>query len=229
MRAFRLLTLALAFSAVALASNGTLPKSTAIDVRNAIERADAALLDGERQFALALYEGSLYSDDVKLAIDERTLDSFKQKQGIVSALETWERVLEGDLPIRFVDRIEDADVVVQIVDSIPERGQDALGLIKLEKSYRWSRSSHSVSYKGTISIVRSAPGGRLSQSEVADVAMHEIGHLLGLADAGKIGLLMGPMERGNPLSEPTDEEIEDVKALRRTLRQRIKSAIAANF
>jgi hypothetical protein len=227
MRAARLLSFTLALSTVALASNETLPRSTSTDVRSAIEKADAALADGDRQFALALYEGSLYPDGLKLAIDEDTLDHSDQLKGVYGAIGVWESELDGDLPVKVVDRPEEADVVVRFVDAIPERGSDTLGLIKLEKSYRWSRRARSVTTKGTISIVRSAGGDRLDIHEIRDVAMHELGHLLGLADASEVGVLMGPLERGKPLSRPTTVEVDDVKSLRRTLRLRIRAAEAA--
>jgi predicted Zn-dependent protease len=214
-------------SAVALASNGSLPKTASIDVKNAIEKADQALGEGDKNLALALYKGSLYTSSIRLAVDKSTLDSEDQYSAVVLAVAVWDKELEGDFPVTIVGKTEDADVVVQFVDSIPERGDDALGLIKLEKSYRWSRSSHSFKCKGTISIVRSATGGRLTFAETRDVAMHELGHLLGLADADSTGVLMGPLERGKPLSKPTRTEVEDVKALRHAIREKIRVAEAA--
>ncbi len=226
MRTVRLLACSLVLSAVALASNGTLPKSASIDTRNAIEKADAAMGEGDRQLALALYEGSLFPNGVKVAVDQGSLDNDDQYKAVYFAVEVWGKVLEGDSPVELVDHVEDADVVVKFVDSIPERGEDALGLIQLEKSYRWSKTMHSVKCKGTISVVRTAVGGKLSMSETRDVVMHEVGHLLGLGDVESTGYLMGPLERGKPLAKPTLTEIEDVKALRRMVRERIKAAVA---
>ncbi len=224
MHVVRLFAVSLTLSAVALASNGPLPLSASTDTRNAIEKADAAFVDGDRQLALALYKGSLFPTELKLAVDQESLDNDDQYRAVYYALQIWDKELNGDLPIELVDRVEDADVVVRFVDSIPERGPDALGLIQLEKSYRWSKSMHTVKCKGSISIVRSAVGGRLTFSEMRDVVMHEIGHLLGLGDIEKTGVLMGPLERGKPLSRPTVAEVEDVKSLRQTLRSKIRLA-----
>lgn len=229
MRLVRVLSLFVAVSAVASASNGTLPNSVSDDVKNAIRKAGEALDKGDRQLALALYEGSLFPDGVKIAIDETTVSTDEQGQAVFQAMGVWERVLPGDFPVKYCPRVEEADVVVKFVDSIEERGSDALGLIKIQKSFRWTSTRREVSYRGTISIVRSAPGGKLTQAEVRDVAMHEIGHLLGLADAPTIGLLMGPLERGNPVNRPTAQETEDVKAIRRILRQKHSEAIALAY
>jgi predicted Zn-dependent protease len=226
MRIVRLFACTLVLSAVALAANGPLPKSASIDVKNAVEKADIALGDGDKNLALALYKGSLYTTDVRIAVDKSTMDSEEQYSAVVMAAAVWEKELDGDFPVTLVERTDEADVVVRFVDSIPERGEDALGLIKLEKSYRWSKSTHSFKCKGTISIVRSATGGRLSFSETRDVAMHEMGHLLGLADVETTGVLMGPLERGKPLTKPTRNEIEDVKSLRQTIREKIRAAEA---
>jgi predicted Zn-dependent protease len=227
MHVVRLFACSLVLSAVALASNGPLPQSASIDTRNAIEKADAAFVDGDRQLALALYKGSLLASEVKIAVDQETLDHDDQYRAVYYALQVWHKELNGDFPVVLVDRVEDADVVVKFVDSIPERGADALGLIQIEKSYRWSKSMHSVKCKGSISIVRSAVGGRLTFGEMRDVVMHEIGHLLGLGDIEKTGVLMGPLERGKPLSRPTTAEVEDVKSLRQTLRSKIRNAEAS--
>ncbi len=226
MRFVRLLTLFVALSAVATASNGTLPRTTADDVKNALTKAADALGEGDRQLALALLEGSLFPNGIKLAIDESTVTSETQAQGVYQALGVWEKSLGGDFPVQYTARLEEADVVVRFVDSIEERGPDALGLIKIQKNFRWTASKREVKCKGTISIVRTAPGGKLTQAEVRDVAMHEIGHLLGLADVPTTGLLMGPLERGNPVNKPTPQETEDVKSIRRILRQKLNEAAA---
>jgi hypothetical protein len=224
MRPVRFVSLFVALSAVATASNNTLPLSVSDDVKNAIEKADTALGTGERQLALALYEGSLYPDGIKLAVDDSTVTSDSQFRGVSQALDIWRAELQGDFPVELVYDVKQADVVVKFVDTIDDRGTDTLGLIKLQKSFRWSSVKREITYRGTISIVRSAPGGRLTQAEVRDVAMHEIGHLLGLADTSRHGVLMGPLERGKPLNKPTQQETEDVKAIRKVLRQKLQSA-----
>ena len=227
MRYAKLLCLFAVLVTVATASNETLPRSVADDVRSAMDKAGAALEDGDRQLALALYKGSLYPEGIKLALDGSTVTSDDQSRAVYLALGTWETELNGDFPVTLVDEVKDADVVVRFVDSIPDRGTDALGVIKLEKRFKWSQSRHEVTYKGTISVVKTSNGDRLDMAETRDVVMHEIGHLLGLGDTPELGLLMGPMERGHPVNRPTAGEVEDIKTLRRALRERIRQAAAA--
>ena len=227
MRYARLLCLLAVLATVATASNETLPRSVADDVRTAMDKAGAALGDGDRQLALALYKGALYPEGIKLALDRSTVTTDYQARAVYLALGTWESELNGDFPVTLVDEVKDADVVIRFVDSIPDRGTDALGVIKLEKRFKWSQIRHEVTYKGTISVVSTSMGERLDMAETRDVVMHEIGHLLGLGDTPELGLLMGPMERGNPINRPTAGEVEDIKTLRRALRERIRQAAAA--
>ena len=223
-RTFRHLWLVFALSTVASAANEAIPRTVSDDVRAAVERAGTALDGGDKQLALALYEGSLYPNGIKVGIDERTLDSEGQFRAVMLAFGTWNDELGGDSPIVYVSDPKEAEVVISFVDAIPDKGEDALGIIRLQKNFRWSKTSHEVIYKGTISIVKSAPGGKLTPAEVRDVALHELGHLLGLGDQESVGWIMGPMERGKPLSRPADSEVEDVKSLRRLLRAKIDGA-----
>ncbi|HXH60468.1 MAG TPA: matrixin family metalloprotease [Fimbriimonadaceae bacterium] len=206
---------------VASASVGGLPSRVSGEVRDAVDRASLAYSSGDRQQALALLEGSLYPDGITLAVDESTVRHGFQETAVKQALDVWGKELDGDFPVTLVDDPAKADVVLTFVDKIDDREAESLGIIKLKKNYSWNHSTHQVKYRGTIRIVRSAPGGSLNRSEVRSVAMHEIGHLLGLDDSSHVGALMGPMERGFPASRPSDGEIADVKALRQILRTQI--------
>ena len=218
----------LAMASCCLALADSVPEAVSSDVRAALTRADEALADGDLELALALYEGSLYPDGITLAIDRSTMDSDSgwQDKAVYQALATWFKELDGDFPVHFVHEVEDADLVLSFVGEIEVGGSDPLGLIRLRKSYRWNDTRHEVSYKGTIQIVSTPPGGNLSNAETIDVVMHEIGHLLGLADASRAGLLMGPLDRGKPLARPTDREVEAVRELRALLRRRIEEVKA---
>ena len=224
MSGFRTALSLLAFTSVCLAAADSLPESVSSDVRAAVTKAEQAVADGEFELALALYEGTLYPDGVTFAIDTSTLyaDTDWQATAVNLALATWFKELDGDFPVYFVDDVDEADLVLSFVDEIDVTGPDPLGLIRLKKSYRWNSVRHEVAFDGTIQIARSAPGGRLSDAETVDVVMHELGHLLGLADVPQAGSLMGPLDRGKPLERPTVREVDDVRELRALLRQRIE-------
>ena len=228
MSGFRSALSLLAFASVCLAAADSVPESVSSDVRAALTKAEQAVADGEYELALALYEGSLYPTGITFAIDRSTLyaDVDWQATAVYLALATWFKELDGDFPVYFVDDVDEADLVLSFVDEIDVAGPDPLGLIRLKKSYRWNSLRHEVAFDGTIQIVRSAPGGKLSNAETVDVVMHELGHLLGLADMSRAGCLMGPMNRGKPLERPTVREVDDVRELRALLRQRIEDVKA---
>ncbi|MCH7903917.1 MAG: matrixin family metalloprotease [Armatimonadetes bacterium] len=192
--------------------------------RQTLAKADRALADGDHHLAMALLEGALYTTGVRVAIDAHSLDprGTDQEEAVRQAFSTWSESLDGDFPIQLVGDSENYDVVIRFVDSIPDAGAHGLGLIKVTKNYRWSSQKHEVKYSGSIQVVRAAPGGRLSPAETLDVVMHELGHLLGLADVARIGDLMGPLVRGKPVLRPTEPEVNAVKDLRKTIRRRIK-------
>ena len=224
MSGFRTALSLLAFASVCPASADSLPESVSSEVRSALMKAEKAVAEGDFELALALYEGTLYSKGITFTVDRSTLyaDTGWQATAVKLALATWSKALDGDFPVHFVDDVDEADLVLSFVDEIDVAGPDPLGLIRLKKNYRWNALRHEVTFDGTIQIVRSAPGGRLSKGETVDVVMHEFGHLLGLADVPQAGALMGPLDRGNPLRRPTAREVDDVRELRALIRQRIE-------
>ena len=177
MTGFRTALSLLAFASVCLATADSLPESVSSDVRAAVSKAEQAVADGEYELALALYEGTLYPTGITFAIDASTLyaDTNWQARAVYLALANWFKELDGDFPVSFVDEVDQADLVLSFVDEIDVTGPDPLGLIRLRKSYRWNSTRHEVAYAGTIQIVRSAPGGKLSTAETVDVLMHELG------------------------------------------------------
>ena len=228
MSGYRTALALLAMASCCLAVADSVPGELSSDVRAALTRADEAVAEGDFELALALYEGSLYPDGVTFAIDRSTLfsDSGWQEKAVYLALAIWFKELDGDFPVNFVDEVEDADLVLSFVAEIEVGGTDPLGLIRLKKNFRWNDVRHEVTYKGTIQIVSTPPGGDLSSAETVDVVMHELGHLLGLADVSRAGLLMGPLDRGKPLERPTVREVDAVRELRALLRRRIEEVKA---
>lgn len=223
------LAIALFLLATPVLPSGYLSDRVADQFRETLVRADRAHAKGDYHLAMALLEGSLYPTGLRIAIDSHSLDprGSDQKEAVRQAFSTWSELLDGDFPIVLVGESENYDVVIRFVDSIPEAGAHGLGLIKVRKNFRWSSEAHEVRYSGSIQVVRSAPGGRLSPAETLDVVMHELGHLLGLADVSRISDLMGPLVRGKPILQPTKPEIDAVKQLRETIRQRIRRVQAS--
>lgn len=196
------------------------------DVIQAYNRSGEAAQTADFQFALALLEGAIYPDGVRIAVEG---DNAERRAIVRAALDEWTRVLGGDNPARLVSVNEDHDIKVRYVTEMPKSGSarcsegtdHSLGLIHLQKRYRWNRSVHELTVSGTIYVSLRPRGGALSRGEQVDVIMHELGHLLGLDDRDEVGPLMGPLERGNPSGRPAKDEIESVISLRRMVRDRL--------
>lgn len=206
--------------ALAFGTEITLPPEVHPTFTKTMESAQAAYAKGETQKALAMLEGVVYPDGVTVKLDLSTTGSASTKatSAVKRAVSTWARELEGDSPIRLVGNNEKADVKIVLTDSIPQSSEDALGLIDLKKEYRWNNVRHEVSNSGTIYIMRIWDGKPLTEDEMTEVATHELGHLLGLADAEFVGHLMGPMMHGQSVLAPKPHEVRAVQILRSNAR-----------
>lgn len=222
MISIRLAALVLSFPPLTGGGDAVLPSGIAEDVRSTYAEAARAVSAGDSQLALALYEGVLLEGGVTVAVDKSTLDGPHQEKAVTEALTVWKGVLGDDFPVAFAPEGARPNVTVQFVDSLPE-GAESLGKINFGRSYRWNSKKRSVSYSGVIKIVRTVDGTPLKLDEVRDVMMHEIGHLLGLADTENTGTLMGGMLRSSPAQAPSQSEAADVVALRRLTRAKIRA------
>ncbi|MBX3096390.1 MAG: hypothetical protein KF812_05965 [Fimbriimonadaceae bacterium] len=219
-----LATLSLVTS-LALAQSPTTIPLLHPDVIQAYNRSGEAAQSSDYQLALALLEGSLYTEGVRVAVE----GDHAERRAIVSeAIAEWSRVLEGDNPVRLVSANEDYDLLVRYVTEMPTGGSacssehdHSLGLIKLQKRYRWNRAVREVTISGGIYVSLRPRGGALSRAEQLDVILHELGHLLGLDDRNQVGPLMGPLERGNPSGHPAADEVRSIVTFRRLVRDRI--------
>jgi len=197
------------------------------DVVDAYNRSGEAAQAADYQQALVLLEGSLYPEGVRLAVEN---DDPARRAIVTAAVDTWSRQLQGDNPVRVVSSRDPHDILVRWVPTIPETAgshrcalasDHSLGLIRLQKRYRWNRTARELTITGTIFVAEDPESGPLSREEQRDVVLHELGHLLGLDDRPDVGPLMGPLERGRPSGQAARDEVESVRTLRRMLRDRI--------
>ncbi len=202
-------------------SNG-LPPEVHPSFAAALDKADAAIAKRDFQYALALCHGILYSNGIKIQLAEPTLGNQKNDmyRATQSAIKAWESALGRDCPLKLVAATP-ADVKVQIVERIPEAGDDALGLIQMRHQYRWTRSDYSVTTTATVHVQRSYDGAAMSSGEYTEIVCHELGHLLGLADVDQRGLLMGPMVIGKVILAPAPYEAQVVQTLRSKARAKV--------
>jgi hypothetical protein len=130
-------------------------------------------------------------------------------------IRVWRSRLE-DCPFRFVTGSK-ADVKIKFVDAISSEG-DVQGQIRVRRLFRWGSGGPSYRVEGAILVCRYVEGRALSQPEVAAVVEHELGHLLGLDDDERPGMLMGPFVAGEPVDGPSEQEVDKVADFRSAVR-----------
>lgn len=225
MRSLVLACAALALTAPchAFVPSTTLPPECHPSFVKSLEKADEAVNGRDYQYGLALCHGILYTGGVTIKVDERTVTNNRQANlgAVATAVQTWQAALGKDCPLKLVPSTETAQVTIQYVDKIPRESADALGLIELQKSYRWNRTRFEFETKATIYVQRTYEGKVLPQDHLEEIVCHELGHLLGLADVEHTGHLMGPMVIGEPVSGPLPHEIRAIKLLREAARTKV--------
>lgn len=172
---------------------------------------------GARGKQLATLQSYLLTDAVTVGLDPGQDDDWKS-DSIGAGLRVWADAI-NDSPFRLAPQGQKPMIVVKFVDSI-DSGGDVQGQVEATRLLRWGSS---VSYKieGTL-LVRKTTGRRdLRPDELTEVVAHELGHLLGLDDAGECVGLMGPFVPGHPRMKPSKEELNAVIEYRSELRDAI--------
>lgn len=132
------------------------------------------------------------------------------------ALETWERNLEGLVRFRYVDEPDEADLEVVLIGErgpAPESDVRVLGATRLGGACRvraWDPDAERMQAELDVPEFRVfvADGtGLLEPDQVERLALHEIGHVLGMAGHSPIpGDLMFPVARDRTLGDVLSNE-----------------------
>jgi len=133
-----------------------------------------------------------------------------------AALETWERNLEGLVRFRYVDRSRDADLHVQLRGELgpaPESDVRVLGATPLGGACRvrgWDPDAERLVVDFQVASFRvfvADETGLLEPDQVERLALHEIGHALGMSRHSPIpGDLMYEVARDRPLGDALSAE-----------------------
>jgi hypothetical protein len=193
-------------------SHTTLSLNSTGLLHNAIAQAE----NGHLQEAQAALEALLMSDGITVGMELPGAMSKAVEHGV----NVWQERLAG-CPIKFVSG-RNADLKVRFVNEI-STGGDVQGELRVQRRIRWGSDGPGYQVKGTILVRDEVDGRHLTRSEVSAVVEHELGHLLGLDDDERIGMLMGPFLAGHPVDGPANEEVEAVSDFRYEVRRSLES------
>ncbi|MBS1724901.1 MAG: matrixin family metalloprotease [Armatimonadetes bacterium] len=178
-------------------------------VQGNFEHSQACLEFGQYAEARAYAEMTLITRPVRYTVQG-------DPSGVVAeAVSIWREVL-GD-EVTFVQtRPGLADVYITFHPTVTLQGHRVCGLTTFRRGVRaWGNDHYLYNLTGSIELATTAPDGRLMDRRTAlNVALHEVGHVLGLDDSPYPGGVMADIDLGSPVTAPSWEECESLNSLR---------------
>ncbi len=154
----------------------------------------------------------LWAGDVSLFIDSTSLpgDASTARQSITQAWQTWNALLGQETQFSCASRRETATVVIHLRPRVYHKGVQSAGLASWER-----RDGDPPRQVATIWVgILDQEGQPLTPTAIQHIAMHEIGHLIGLDDAPQSPGVMGWIHLEKPAAGPSLEEVRLVQATR---------------
>ncbi|MCW5937278.1 MAG: matrixin family metalloprotease [Fimbriimonadaceae bacterium] len=195
-----------------------MPAKLHTSVLTELAKMEACLQKGSYAEAKARAEAVWAPRGLTYAIDESNL-SLGQipvvRDAVQRAVQTWSVSL--DEPGFFQpETLARANVVFAFVPKVRYNGGCAAGYAVWSRRVTdWGAGHFTSRISASLQIALNDQSGKpIKGSALAHAAMHELGHVLGLADSPKIGAVMGPMVPGRTPSQPEPIEAEAVASLR---------------
>lgn len=171
--------------------------------RRALEKGDVA--------AATAASDLLLLDEVKVYLGKAE----PERHALVrEALRAWEQAL-GD-EVRFVEvDASQAQVRFAWTDKVVFEGQHVGGTASWKRAVQRSGSQVRMVLSGEIELSRVAPRGNLLNcDQQMQVALHEVGHILGLDDSRERGEAMSPLDLARPVPRITRGDLDALRSVR---------------
>lgn len=163
-------------------------------------------------------QAMLMDDNITVSVDYgNTPESQKPwcDTAVIGAFAMWEKALGKEIKFVKVDAQSDPQVRIKFDKNVKLDGGIVSGYINWSRSIEESKDGIRPIFSADVFLRTTDPRGtKLSAKAMRHTCGHELGHMFGLDDASKVGVLMGPLDVNNPVSTPTADEIETVLAIR---------------
>lgn len=152
---------------------------------------------------------------VRIFVDGRA-STESATTGLNEALDLWGQATEGGVAFVRVSSPSEADVIVRFQSHLGTAACDFGGFTTWRRSV--IREGHRAAWRlhADMELRTVQPNGvPMTMPQVRHAALHELGHVLGLADSKRVGDAMGPLDLSRPVARPDQSEVDELRCLRR--------------
>lgn len=143
------------------------------------------------------------------------------------AMDTWTDALNGGVKFTKVDSPLDAQVVVRFRHYLSGKEGEYGGYTTWKREVSRKGASALWNLHADVSLRTTQPGGKdMTEAQVTQAALHELGHVLGLDDSKTSGDVMAPLDLTRPVDRPQPSEVRALQAMRATA-LRMRDSLAA--
>lgn len=166
----------------------------------------------------------LVSEDVRVEVKLDKVPANRRtacKTAVDGALEAWQKALGDTVKLERAEDGEKTDISIRFEPNVLQNGEPVAGYVN------WTRraGNGTGSVSGDVQVrFKDLDGEDMPLRAMRHIAMHEMGHLLGLDDTDHLGDVMGPLDVSHPASNPTSGEVSAVRALRGEAENLLKDA-----
>lgn len=165
----------------------------------------ARSLTAEGKFLEAIAHAQVISLESPISL-QSTGSNFDER--IADASETWNRSL-GLTAFAIASRGVQPDINFRFVPELRNGNTEIAGLTDWSREV-WYEPDYRCQIKGLVRARTILPGGKtVSNEAMTQILLHELGHVLGLADGGDG--VMGPLDPDRPILAPSQQEIRLLK------------------
>ncbi len=209
-----------------LGSTWSRPATVLPEMSRHLAFADRCLRSGDLEGVLASTELILLPR-LRVYVDPAT-STCAAGTGLSEAIALWSQATDEEVTFTRVSDPSSADVVVRFQTSLGRNTTDFGGFTTWKRSVLRDGRKAAWSLHADVALRTVQPNGTpMTAAQVRHAALHELGHVLGLADSNHGGEVMGPLDLSRPVARPAQAEVDELRRLRRDASDIRNLALAA--